>query len=112
MTMTGFCWRLLAVFVLIFVCACAFVRSQDSQRLPVMAPDRKASPYLWPVERVRPPLSPIPPGVGPATSGTPAFEQIARVAGIIFSGRVTSIGQSAGLPGRETASTTITFQVE
>src|SRR5579863_4177879 len=110
--MIGFCWRLLAAFTLIFISACAFVRAQDSERFPVMPLDGNVSRYLLPVDRVRPPLSPIRPGVGPVTSGTLAFEQIARVAGIIFSGRVTSIGQSAGLPGYETASTTITFQVE
>jgi len=109
--MIGFCWRLLAAFTLILISACAFVRAQDSERFPVIPLDGNVSRYLF-VDRVRSPLSPVRPEVGPVTSGTLAFEQIARVAGIIFSGCVTSIGQSAGLPGYETASTTITFQVE
>lgn len=110
--MTGFGRRLLAAFALIFFLACLLVRAQELVPALAPPPDAKASRYSPPVETVRPPLPPIRPGVRPLGPGTLPFDQIAAVAGIIFSGRVTSIGQSAGLPGHETASTTVTFQVE
>ena len=40
------------------------------------------------------------------------FRQLVRAAGIIFSGRVTSIGQSASFSRPDSASTVVTFQVE
>jgi hypothetical protein len=44
--------------------------------------------------------------------GTGILPQLVRVAGIIFSGRVTSIGRARSSHGQAPASTTITFQVE
>src|SRR5580704_10050907 len=40
------------------------------------------------------------------------FGQLVRAAGIIFSGRVTSIGQSVSFSRPDPASTIVTFQVE
>ncbi len=40
------------------------------------------------------------------------FRQLVRAAGIIFAGRVTSIGRSASSSGPDPASTIVTFQVE
>lgn len=110
--MTGSCCRLLAAFSLIFVSA-AFLCGQDA------ASDRVLAPILAPV---RIPLSPsLPPhypvGRYPGAPGTVVFQQLvfqqlARAAGIIFSGRVTSIGRVVTSPGGNPASTTVTFQVE
>ncbi len=44
--------------------------------------------------------------------GTGILPQLVRVAGIIFSGRVTSIGRARSSHGQAPASTTITFRVE
>jgi hypothetical protein len=40
------------------------------------------------------------------------FQQLVRTAGIIFSGRVVSVGDTASSSGPEHAATSITFQVE
>jgi hypothetical protein len=42
----------------------------------------------------------------------PVFSQLVRAAGIIFSGRVTFVGQAASSSRPNPASTTVTFQVE
>jgi hypothetical protein len=109
--MTGSCWRLLAAFLLIFVAA--LLLAQDAaDRSPVPAPNWRATPNSGLGAWYRPPLFPIPPQRYPVASNALAFEQMARVAGIIFSGRVTSIGHSASFSGKDPPSTTVTFQVE
>jgi hypothetical protein len=52
--------------------------------------------------------------VAPANPGLPldVFQQLVRSAGIIFSGRVTSVGNAASYPGNDHAATSVTFQVE
>jgi hypothetical protein len=124
--MTAIGWRLLAVCSLIFIApiiasifvAPAFLRGQDAagDRLPLLAPISTASPMPL---RYSPPIAPVwipPPRLPetryPVTPGTVIFRQLFRAAGIIFAGRVTSIGREPTSPGHARASTTITFQVE
>jgi hypothetical protein len=124
--MTGIGWRLLAVFFLIFI-APTFLPGQDAgaDRVPNLAPT--LDPTLSPL-RYSPPIAPVwippprlpetypagryPVGPEPVAAGTVTFRQLFRAAGIIFSGRVTSIGRAPSSPGQARASTTITFQVE
>lgn len=113
--MTGVCWRLLAVFSLMFV-APTFLSGQGAaaDRVPALAPSRTASPGPWSYSPIAPVWIP-PPGAperSPITPGKTIFPQFVRAAGIIFSGRVTSIGRSPSPGGKATASTTVTFQVE
>lgn len=124
--MSGICWRLLAVALLIFVAA-AFLRGQgaDVDRSPVsipvlsptLSPLRHSSPLasVW----IPPPNLPGPHPAGrypvvryPVEPGPVIFSQLVRAAGIIFSGHVTSIGRTPSSPGRARASTTVTFLVE
>jgi hypothetical protein len=118
--MTGSCWRLLAAFLLIFV-APTFLRGQDAAADRVVAPVLAASPYspLTVPIRIPPPPS-LPPhymggrypvGAYPSAPGGTAFQQLVRSAGIIFSGRVTSVGR-ADSSARDPASTSVTFRVE
>ena len=121
--MSGSCWRLLAVCSLVFVAPILLGQDRAADRLPadgrvvtpILAPhlppprDRPLGPVRIPVP---PRLQPSP--VVPANTGLPpdVFEQLVRTAGIIFSGRITSVGTSASSPGAGHASTVITFQVE
>jgi hypothetical protein len=129
--MTGIGWRLLAVFFLILV-APTFLRGQEAaeDRLPFLAAISTASPMplrysapiapVWipppglpktyPVDRY--PAGRYPVGRYPVAPGTRIFPQLVRAAGIIFSGRVISIGRAPSSPGQARASTAITFQVE
>lgn len=119
--MTGICSRLLAVFFLILI-ARTFLRGQDSDadRIANLAPilgstlsPLRYSPPVAPVWIPSPRLpEPHPVGRYPVTPGIVIFRQLVRAAGIIFSGRVTSIGRTPSSPGQARASTTITFQVE
>jgi hypothetical protein len=129
--MTGIGWRLLAVFFLILV-APTFLRGQEAAegRLPFLAAISTASPmplrYSAPIAPVwipppglprtypagRYPVVRYPAGRYPVAPGTRIFPQLVRAAGIIFSGRVISIGRAPSPPGQARASTTITFQVE
>lgn|ERR1700722_19895056 len=120
------CWRLLAASLLIFVAFVAptLLRGQDAaaDRFPVIAPELASTPNLGPQRRsslispvwIPPPSLPRPSPVGrdPHAPGTSILPQLVRVAGIIFSGRVTSIGRAHSTYGQASASTTITFQVE
>jgi hypothetical protein len=63
-------------------------------RFPVLLPPNL--PRRYPV--------PLPPGTG--------LKEIVQASGIIFSGRVTSVGRSGPVSGQAPAATTITFQVE
>jgi hypothetical protein len=128
--MAGSCWRLLAVFSLIFVAPSmtpSLLRGQDGAAdrapagglaetnavAPAIAPNLPPLRYALPTVPVwiPPPNLPRPYPVAP---GTTIFKQLVRSAGIIFSGRVTSIGRtpSSLSLGPDHASTAITFQVE
>ncbi len=50
--------------------------------------------------------------VNPGRNGQHLLPQLVRVAGVIFSGRVTSIGLAPSRDGQALASTSVTFQVE
>lgn len=112
--MAGSCWRLLAAFSLIFV-APMFLCGQDARadRSPAVAPG--FTPNLAPL-RYSPPTAPVwipPPSLPRHYPFAPAvLQQLVRAAGIIFSGRVTSIGSGASSSGQYPASTAVTFQVE
>ncbi len=123
-------WRLLIAFSLIFVAsifvAPILLRGQDAaaDRSPVSAPavapagatdlvPLRSSSAVAPVG-IPPPSLPGPHPVGrdPGAPQPPVFPQLVRAAGIIFSGRVTSISGAPASPGPAPASTTVTFQVE
>jgi hypothetical protein len=76
-----------------------------------LSPSAHSSPIapVW----IPPPPQPRRGLVSPGRSGFPhLLPQLVRVAGIIFSGRVTSIGFAPAHDGQAPASTTVTFQVE
>ena len=119
------CWRLLATFALTFVAsilvAPTLLRGQDSAAdrspvgaptvAPVLARDLTLPRYSWPIA----PVSISPPSLPrhyPVVPQPPVLQQLVRAAGIIFSGRVTSIRGAPASPGPAPASTTVTFQVE
>lgn len=126
--MTG-CWRLLAVCLLIFAVS-SLPRGQDApaDRTLVSGPAgvHAVVPILDPRLPVRrdplfiAPVGDEPPGVprrypvAPGTLGLQqlVFQQFVHSAGIIFSGRVTSVGgiASPSRPGH--GCTAVTFQVE
>jgi hypothetical protein len=123
--MAGIGWRLLAAFSLIFVAA-LLLRGQDAatERARTLTPALAASqraPSTEPI-RIPEPIGPQRYLVGSSSTALPqiTLPQIVRSAGIIFSGRVISVGRAAGgvegmamssfRPGN--ASTAITFQVE
>lgn len=122
--MTGSCWRLLAIFSLIFFASIfvepAFLSGQESpqNRLPASSP--ALAPVIAPNSRLRhsPPIAPvwIPPPVVPrhypVAPQLPVFPHLVQSAGIIFSGRVTSVGRGFSSSGEASSSTNVTFQVE
>ncbi len=115
--MAGNCWRLLAALSLMLM-APALLRGQDTveDRVPVFAPKLgmlRPSPPVRP-EQISKSANFLGrfPVVSPVVPGTVAFERIVNTAGIIFSGRVTSIGRVPVSSGQSPASTTVTFQVE
>jgi hypothetical protein len=120
------CWRLLAACSLIFVAsmvvAPTLLRGQDAaaDRPPVLAPNlvpnlapQRHSAAIAPIW-IPPPSLPRPSPIGrdPHAPGVNILPQLVRAAGIIFSGRVTSIGRAPSSFGQAPASTTVTFQVE
>jgi hypothetical protein len=124
--MAASCRRLLAALLLILG-APLLLRGQDgaagrtSARVPVRAPEPSPSAYFAPTAQVWTPSPSLPPpypgapggGVLPELVFRPlVFEQLVRAAGIIFSGRVRSIGQSASSSSSGSPSTFVTFQVE
>src|SRR5579863_58196 len=129
MAMAGSCWRLLAVFSLIFVCsmvvAPVFLRGQDDAvaRLPASVPaiPQVLAPIVAPKlapPRYSPPIAPVwipPPSAPrryPVVPQRPVLSQLVYAAGIIFSGRVTSIGRASSASGHASSSTNVTFEVE
>jgi hypothetical protein len=123
--MAGSCWRLLVIFSLIFVVVVVvptFLIGQAVTAVVSPAGPTAVTPQL-PRLRYPLPIAPVwipPPGLPrlypdfPRTLGLQqrVFEQFVRSAGIIFSGRVTSVGTAATPSGQSHASTAITFQVE
>jgi len=114
--MSRSCWRLLAAFSLIL--ATPLLAGQDTaiDRSSTLAPTlpRKRSPltYWTPIVPGRIPQPPNPLPRYPRNPSPGVLQQLARAAGIIFSGRVTFIGQAASSSRPTPSSTTITFQVE
>lgn len=115
--MTGICRRLLAAFSLIFV-APTFLCGQDAaaDRVPVLAPNLGQLRYSPPIAPVRIPVPnlprPYPMAPGTTVYRQLVFRQLARAAGIIFSGSVTSIGSASSATGQSPPSTSVTFLVE
>src|ERR1700728_96756 len=131
------CWRLLAVFLLMFgwtFVAPGFLLGQDAaaDRFPPdrLSADRPATDH-FPADRspvVAPVLAPISgPLRGPVSTpiwipppslplhypvASPVFQQLVRAAGIIFSGRVTFVGSAVPASGQYPASSTVTFRVD
>jgi hypothetical protein len=125
--MTGRCWRLLAIFSLIFTLSAPALSAQRTAEdrfasSPAQAVDVLPLPdsNLPPSNRevIAPAWShrPLPPRVAPPVPASPGsqqriFQQLVRSAGMIFSGRVISV--ETGSPLRSGHSTTaVTFQVE
>jgi hypothetical protein len=107
--MKGIGWRLLAAFSLIFVCS--LLRGQAAGgRVPLLEPDWATRDSAL-IERSTPPHVSVP-SHGNPVAGTLTFQQVTQAAGIIFSGRVTFIGRTSSPSGQQSASTTITFEVE
>jgi hypothetical protein len=121
--MAGSCWRLLAAVSLIFfvdISLCGQDAAAAREILepnlylwkygPGIAPGRSAAPVL----PGRYPVIPYPPNpLTPAATVQPLIlQQLVRGAGIIFSGHVTFVGHASPSSGQNSASTTITFQVE
>lgn len=104
------CWRLLAAFLLIL--AAALLRGQDAtNRAPALAPDGKVVLFSAAPDGVRLHAPGLPQRY-PVSSGPLTFQEIARVAGIIFSGRVISVGRFARFGEHRPPSNAVTFQVE
>jgi hypothetical protein len=80
---------------------------------PLQGPSRTEPATAAPVW-IPPPILPRRYPIVPANPGLPqdVFQQLVRTAGIIFSGRVVSVGDTAFSSGPEHAATSITFQVE
>jgi hypothetical protein len=106
-------WRLLAALSLILL-APAFLRGQEAveDRIRFLVPKLKTLRPSPPVISGRISLFPTLPRQSPVVSETLAFDRIVGAAGIIFSGRVTSIGRASLPLGEETSSTKVTFQVD
>ncbi len=131
MAMARSCRRLLAACSLIFVAsiftltilaAPALLCGQDgaadrSSYLAPLADSRTAPSHGVPIAPVWIPRPPDPSLHYPGTPGNSEFQklvfrQLVRTAGIIFSGRVTSIGHAESSFHPNPASTSVTFQVE
>jgi hypothetical protein len=111
--------RLLAVLFLIFAASMPLLGQdgavdRSSTHAAVLASRPSYSAPTVPVWATPPSnLPPRYPGTpGPGVFQELFFRQLVRAAGIIFSGRVTSVGQSASSSRPDPASTFITFQVE
>jgi hypothetical protein len=121
------CWRLLAIFLLMFgvmFVAPGVLLGQNAaadrapaDRFPADGP-MIVAPVLPPISGpVRRPVSvPIwipPPGLPRHYPGVPpVFQQLVRAAGIIFSGRVTFVGGAVPASGQYPTSSIVTFRVD
>jgi hypothetical protein len=117
------CRRLLAAFLLIFavpmlLCGQDGMADRASSRGGVLAPKPVPLSYSAPTALVWTTPSPLLPRRYPGDPGADVFHelvfrQLVRAAGIIFSGRVTSIGRSFFSSSRpDPAATVVTFRVE
>jgi len=120
--MAGKCGPLLAALLLIVV-APTFLRGQNSveDRIPFLAPELerlRSSTLIKPLIEptlVQPGRILLPPNLplqSPAFPGGAVFRQLAGAAGIIFSGRVTSVGHRPLPSEQDPTATLVTFQVE
>src|SRR5271169_2372610 len=122
--MTGSCRRLLAALLIFVLSGSLLGQDAPTDRshglapalAPVIIPNSPLG-YFPPITPPGTTLSPVlppryPVGRYTGAPGTIVFQQMARAAGIIFSGRVTFIGHVPSSPGKDPAATTITFQVE
>jgi hypothetical protein len=109
--MTGrSCRRLLAALSLMIVTP-EFLRGQNAVADQALAPKLSQLRYSSPNAIPGFPLVPDPPR-NPVSAGTLLFQRVVRSAGIIFSGRVISIGHDGSASGKTPPSTTVTFRVE
>jgi hypothetical protein len=111
--MAGKYWRLLNALCLILL-APACLRGQDTleERNPVFNQKFGMLRSFPPIRPGRLLLFPGSPRQSPVVPGTIAFDGIVGAAGIIFSGRVTSVGRIPLPSGDGPSSTTVTFQVD
>jgi len=121
--MAGKCGPLLAALLLIVVVP-TFLRGQNSveDRIPFLAPELerlRASTLIKPtlikptlIQPGRSPLSSNFPLQSPGFPGAAVFRQLVSAAGIIFSGRVTSVGHRPLPSEQDPTATLVTFQVE
>jgi len=111
--MTRIGWRLLAAWLII--AAAELLRGQDvpADRAGLRSPTLMGLPSA-PAGTARPPEPGGVPRASPVAlpPGAMGWQQIVRAAGIIFTGRVISVGGAASAFGRDAPSTMITFQVE
>ena len=118
-------WRLLAVCLLVFIAITSILAAQDGAADRSPAEGRGAVPivalHLLPRHALPPaPVwipAPLPQRSFPVVAGNPGlpqdvFQQLIRTAGIIFSGRVSSVRSATSSPRPGHSSTAITFQVE
>jgi hypothetical protein len=79
---------------------------------PRLRPWRDTSPVAldWIPDPILVRLYPVVPRISAAPPS--AFQQLVRAAGIVFSGRVTSVGSTKPSAGPDRAATAITFKVE
>jgi hypothetical protein len=108
------------MFTLMFV-APGFLRGQDAaaDRFPADHSPADRPPVLAPIlGPVRGPVSTTPIWIPPPSlprhypAVPPAFQQLVRSAGIIFSGRVTSVGSAVPPSGQYPVFSTVTFWVD
>jgi len=112
--MTGCCWRLLVLSLILL--PAAFLHGQDafadrpSARAPAWAASHVPAADSPPADSVRLPKPPV--ASRPYPVGPIVLPQILQSAGIIFSGRVTSVERAATTFAPDAAFTSVTFQVE
>jgi hypothetical protein len=101
-------WRLLAAFLLILVASVSRGQDLPENRWQPIDPSAVAPAYFRFNGPVRLPVGPERDAPPPVIQAPPVI----RSAGIIFSGRVTSVGRNGSFPSQNAASTLVTFQVE
>ncbi len=118
--------RLLAVCLLVFITIHSILAAQDGAADRAPAEGRVVvpivAPHLLPRHDPLPPApvwipAPLPQRSFPVVAGNPGlpqdvFQQLIRTAGIIFSGRVSSVRSATSSPRPGHSSTAITFLVE
>ncbi|MGD0989460.1 MAG: hypothetical protein ABR874_16735 [Candidatus Sulfotelmatobacter sp.] len=105
----GMGWRLLAAFLLILVASISRGQNPPEERWQPIDLPSVSPPYLRFTGPIRLPGAPERYSPSPPIFNAPS---VVRSAGIIFSGRVISVGRSGAFLAQDAASTVITFQVE